>query len=55
MAARTKSSLASALSIAMADHGLGSLTVLKVGFLAPLTGKRVRSLPITLDKVLQAL
>lgn len=39
MAARTKSSLASALSIAMADHGLGSPTVLKVGFLAPLTGK----------------
>ena len=39
MAHRTKSSLAAALSVAMADHGLESRTVLKVGFLAPLTGK----------------
>ena len=39
MAQRSKSSLASALSLAMADYGLESRTVLKVGFLAPLTGK----------------
>ena len=39
MVGRSKSSLASALSVAMADHGLESPTSLKVGFLAPLTGK----------------
>ncbi len=39
MAGRARSSLGSALSIAMTDHGLGSSKVIKVGFLAPLTGK----------------
>jgi branched-chain amino acid transport system substrate-binding protein len=39
MVGRSKSSLASALSVAMADHGVESPTSLKVGFLAPLTGK----------------
>lgn len=38
MAVRPKSAVASALAVAMRDFGLGSSTVLKIGFLAPLTG-----------------
>ncbi|HML29912.1 MAG TPA: ABC transporter substrate-binding protein [Hyphomicrobium sp.] len=38
MAARPRSPVVSALAIAMRDFGLGSSTVLKIGFLAPLTG-----------------
>lgn len=38
MAARTKSPVASALGIALRDMALGASKVLKVGFLAPLTG-----------------
>lgn len=39
MITRAKSSLTSALSMAMTDHSLESSTVLKIGFLAPLSGK----------------
>ena len=42
MVARPRNALSSALSVAVPDFGLESQTVLKVGFLAPLTGK-VRS------------
>lgn len=42
MVARSRNALTSALSVAVPDSGLESQTVLKVGFLAPLTGK-VRS------------
>jgi branched-chain amino acid transport system substrate-binding protein len=38
MVARKRSPVASALAVAMRDFGLGSPTVLKIGFLAPLTG-----------------
>ncbi|MGD9919870.1 MAG: ABC transporter substrate-binding protein [Pseudorhodoplanes sp.] len=37
--ARKSSPLTSALSLALVDHAISSPTVLKVGFLAPLTGK----------------
>lgn len=36
---RTRNPLASALSVALADHSIESPTLLKVGFLAPLSGK----------------
>ncbi len=39
MIRRSKSSVASALSLVLPDHSLESPTVLKVGFLAPLSGK----------------
>ena len=39
MTPRSKSSLSSALSLAMTDHSLEASTVLKIGFLAPLSGK----------------
>lgn len=39
MIARAKNSLTSALSLALTDHSLESSTVLKIGFLAPLSGK----------------
>ncbi len=42
MVARSRNALSSALSVAVPDSDLESQTVLKVGFLAPLTGK-VRS------------
>lgn len=38
MAVRPRSAVASALAVAMRDFGLGSSTVLKIGFLAPLSG-----------------
>jgi branched-chain amino acid transport system substrate-binding protein len=38
MAVKPKSAVASALAVAMQDFGLGSSTILKIGFLAPLTG-----------------
>jgi branched-chain amino acid transport system substrate-binding protein len=39
MAVRPRSTLASALSVALRDFGIESQTTLKIGFLAPLTGK----------------
>ncbi|MBS0269525.1 MAG: ABC transporter substrate-binding protein, partial [Proteobacteria bacterium] len=38
MAVRPRSTVASALAVAMRDFGIGSQTVLKIGFLAPLEG-----------------
>lgn len=39
MSTGSRSPLASALSVAMTDHGVESRTTLKIGFLAPMSGK----------------